>query len=855
MTHQKGFAPLTLVLIFAVALGLGLLAYFLVKIDVPPVVPMSPAPAATVPSVVASATEASEFGGGSVPYADPIVDVNPAIAKDFDVKTVQNLEAMAKAYGVKFSADDLKTLADRKFVVKSLQDTSIQPSSNGDNIREFDQLYSQVVGPNDPKARGPENSVFFSSDVFFHTFNNLYTELLKEMENKTFYPAMTALSKSSYEAAEAKLEVASTDADRQTWTDVRNYFVVPYAILSTAAQPLTQADYQDANGAMRDPSQVMSDFDAKDAKVDTYDNVVAFINKLNLDAPSQTAVLTDLKTVYDAKDAGLPTIFGDAYEEYAKLVHVDFKVDFSQFTPRGTYTSSSLRRQYFRGMKWYIMLPLFLKSPRLTTDAFAITQLLAENPQSLQDYNKLEAAINFMVGTSDDLMPVDYLQALSAGKGTADPAKAAMDFLVKARNPKINDLGAFYPDVGTASTDETRLKTKGFRFFSGKFIIDSYWTGYLTQGDEAPRPGYTQKLPPMASALEVMTLLGSDYAKSQIPKLDFYKPSTSQAIDQALGDLAKQNATLTDADWQANIYFSWLWTIKSLFAWTQDNKANLPRFMQSVGWEAKTLQTATAWWTELRHATVLYAKQSFAELGGGGDSPCDPRKMPAPPKAYIEPQPIAYARLSYLAERLDDGLRAQGFQLNNLNQLENFVKLMNLVQPYVQKELADTVLQESVIVNEGPDPNDPTKICRQENLNGDSDWEILRLQVLAGLKDSVPTPTEGPILDAKDRRAALVTDVHTGQDSFNPLRILYEGTGVPAVIFTAVSDANGPRLTVGFISTQYEFTKLYGGQRMTDEDWQKNFYVGTDPYDAFKYTDAKTWPARNPWYETIFTGK
>ena len=102
---------------------------------------------------------------------------------------------------------------------------------------------------------------------------------------------------------------------------------------------------------------------------------------------------------------------------------------------------------------------------------------------------------------------------------------------------------------------------------------------------------------------------------------------------------------------------------------------------------------------------------------------------------------------------------------------------------------------------------------------------------------------------------ALVADVHTGQDSANPMRILYEGTGVPAVIFTAVDDANGPRLTVGFISTQYEFTQLYGGNRLTDEDWQKNFYVGTDPYDAFKYTDGSTWPARNPWYETIFTGK
>ena len=134
MTQPKGFAPLTIVLIFAAALGVGLLAYLLVKVDVPPVVPMVPAPAATVPSAVASATEVGEFGGGSAPYTDPTVDINPAIAKDFDVSAVQNLQDMAKAYGVKFSPDDLKTLADRKFVVKSLLDTSIRPSSGGDNV-------------------------------------------------------------------------------------------------------------------------------------------------------------------------------------------------------------------------------------------------------------------------------------------------------------------------------------------------------------------------------------------------------------------------------------------------------------------------------------------------------------------------------------------------------------------------------------------------------------------------------------------------------------------------------------------------------------------------------------------------
>jgi hypothetical protein len=72
-----------------------------------------------------------------------------------------------------------------------------------------------------------------------------------------------------------------------------------------------------------------------------------------------------------------------------------------------------------------------------------------------------------------------------------------MEYLAKAKSPRIKSIPAQYDAVGEADSDDVLLRTKGMRFFSGKFIIDSYWTGQLTQGDEAVRPGYTQKLPPM----------------------------------------------------------------------------------------------------------------------------------------------------------------------------------------------------------------------------------------------------------------------------------------------------------------------------------------------------------------------
>ncbi len=816
----------------------------------------APSNAVNAPPETASSwtVPAASTFGASVVYQPVTTNINAAVAKDFDAGDIQNVKDMEDAYGFTFTSDELAALADRKFVVKNLLDTSIRPDIGGgteaDYAREFPSLYNAIAGSRDYKMRSQANSVFFTSDVFFTSFNNLYTELLKEMENTTFYPSVTSLTSSFESQADAKMKAAISDADKKAWMKVRNYFAVADAIFSTAAQPLSNADYYGSD-VMRDPAQVMADWQTKDVTVDTYENAAAFVKKLGLDAESETAVLADVKHVFDADERYLPTVFYDEYKAYAEANDTEFLVDFTQFTPRADYTSSSLRREYFRGMKWYIMLPFFLKSPELTTYAYDVTQLLAENPQALADYNKLEAAINFLVGSSDDLMPADYFAALEAGKGSADPTAAAMEYLVKAHNPKIKDLAALYPTSGTANSADVLLLTKGMRFFSGKFILDSYWTGYLTQGDEAPRPGYPGKLPHMASALEVMTLLGSDYAKTQIPKLDFYKGTAAQAVDKAMGELETQNATLADADWQGNIYYGWLWTIKGLFDWQQMHQDELPRFMQSMAWDAKTLMTANAFWTDLRHATLLYAKQSFAEMGGGGPGACDPRQVPPPPKGYVEPDLEAYNRLSFLAKRLDQGLKDQGFSLTNMGALENFINLMDKAQTFTTRELADETMNETISHSEETDDSGVT--CTVYTIDDGSDWEALRIGMVNDLRTSQPLSVEGPILDIKNRRTPLLADVHTGGDKEHPPEILYEGTGVPYVIFTAIEDANGPRLTVGFTSSHYEFREGYGGPRKTDEDWQKNFYQPTEnPYDAYQYTDDATWPKENDWYDPLF---
>jgi len=790
-------------------------------------------------------TSAMKFGT-KVAYTDTSAPIAPDLNADFKVSEILNLGDMEKTYGFTLNVKEKELLEKNKFVMLPLTETSIKPKMGNERYREFLGLYKAVNGDYDYKARTQASSIFLSADIFFHSYNLLYTELLKEMENTIFAPAMRNLSERFYKEADKKFTAAS-DNEKETWRKVRNYFAVPYALLATSKQPLDADDYM---GQV--PEELQRTFGEDDKKADTIETATAFINALKLDETSNKEVLGDLQFVYKADGPYVPTVFKPEYEQYAKDMDITFTVDFTQFTPRSHYTGSSLRRQYFRSMMWMSQLPFFVKNAELTKYAFAATQLTAENPQQLSDYAKLESTINFLVGESDDLMPSDYMQSLEAAKGKPDQESAIMEFLAKARPPKIKNLHAEYSTVGEKETADVLLATKGMRFFSGKFIIDSYWTGQLTQGDEAPKPGYTQKLPPMASSLEVMALLGSDYAKSKIPTLDFYKPETKQAIDKAMADLQKETDALDQAFWTGNVYNGWLWTIKSLFSWQQTNHDKLPRFMQSELWGAKTLMTGAGFWTELRHATLLYAKQSFAELGGG--APCDSRIIPPPARGYIEPQVQAFDRLSYLAKKTQAGLQEIGFDnLRNMSSLESFVSALDMTQSYVVKELGNQKLADEIIEttkNTTPEGEDCTEYWLKD---GVSEWEDVRVDIIGALESSLPWPVEGPVLPAKDKRAALIADVHTGGDSLNPTRILYEGTGVPNVILVAVKDVNGPRLTIGFTYAQFEFTEPYGGKRLTDEDWQKKFYVGDDEQNAFEYTPRALWPVVPSWFAPLFS--
>ena len=797
-----------------------------------------------------------------VPFVRQDIKIDSRLSQKFSISEIKNIPEMEKAYGFKFTQKELTDLEKNKFVVKSLSDTNIANElSVYENMREFPALYRNISGSYDYKTRTQANSVFISSDIMMHLFSVLSVELLKETENKYLYSDTLAMTKSLYDQSSGRLASSSSEEEKNKWMKIRDYFAIPYAILSTSIKPITAEDFyaSDYYNSGKTLEQVQADFDKTDKDADNIKNVKAFVASLKLTANEEKAVFADLDEIYKASsNRGKPAIFKNEYATLPGKIEVD--IPFTMFKPRGTYTSTSLRRQYFRAVQWYQQIPFLLVSKDLTNYAVGIGDLIGNDKDTTTRYKSLSSFVAFVVGESDDLDVGDYAAAYGdLGDKKAYDHVVLKDYLDKRKpKSKIKSMPVSFGDGSNITKEDEMNALAGMRFMSQKFIPDSYWTGLLTQGDE--KAGPEGQLPGQASVLEVMSILGSDFANNHLVDLPFYADS-KKAVDSKILTLKAESKSWSEDYWKSNLYTSSMWTISGMFDWQKENRSKLPEFMQTTAWDAKNLLTASGFWTELRHTSLLYAKQSFAEKGGGGGDGCDLRKVPEPAKGYIEPQAEAYDRLYYAAKRLSGEYKARNYKLSNEEYLERYITALESIREYTKLELENNYFNEKVVVVTRKSYDD-NKDCNEYAISSDSEvkhfndsrlaspsrWEDIRVFIVNSLISSQPRPVEGPILKIKEKRSAVVADIHTDKEGV----ILEEGTGIPRVIFVAVKDANGPRLTIGFTYSQYE---TYSGERLTDEQWQDKFYVDAGSDDVIKYKSKDALPNTNLWFQDLLGNK
>ena len=690
------------------------------------------------------------------------------------LKDLTNTSNFEKSQGFTFSKAQKDSLVQNNFFIvrnfdKFYSTNLTEPGGRND---DWTELYRKIGGPGSAVERAPENSVFISADLTLHVYHKLVENEFEYIEQNSFYPTLKGLSQTMFQNSAKQYNDATDPDQKESYERLSSYFLVASAILENAS-----TDYN----ALKEVGFI------GDSKTDTLENVTNLSQTLGKQAKvsdnARIEAARELSLIFDpSKGRVQDPIFGD----YQPMMPEDY----TQFTPRSHYAKNVILRDYFRVMMYFGRTNFLLSSAELTRDAANIQMMMPGN--TVKSWESIYLPTTFFVGQSDDLSIYDLGQAIK--KVGFDIPKLQTE-LKTYKNPQILSSVVAGSSVVDTTKEDLLNSTKGFRFMGQRFTPDAFIFSSLTQGDEKPDPKTGQSLPSTPTALMVSTLMGSKtsgqylttWVKNNAPKSD-------KVLVDKMNDLNIYFGKVTPQQWTQNIYWSWLYTIKSLF--TDDlDKTNYPGFVKSPLWETKNLQSFLGSWTELKHDTLLYAKQSYAEMGAGGPGE---EAIPAVPKGYVEPNIQFYDRLIALVNLTTDGLKNFDLLPENLSaKNDSFIESLNLYRRLAVSEL------------------------QNEKIN-DEDFEKLRLS--AGNLSYVLSPANGSeIMTENGARSALIADVHT---DVVKSQILYEADGIPNYIYVAVADANGTRLTKGLVYSYYEFTDKLT-KRLTDQDWQKYNYSNT----------------------------
>ena len=603
-------------------------------------------------------------------------------------------------------------------------------------FREFYQIYED--------GRYGEIPVFITTDSIYHVYHLIFDKMLRDLETDSFIATLKQLTNAMLTSTYQQYQsLAGTPLEEPARRNV--------AFFAVAAQLLGTADVV--------PAEVS-------------DLVNEELNLIN------SAGGQDISPIWDRPDLA----------DDEKLIEV-----YNQYIPRGHYTRSEELKRYFRAMMWYGRLTFRLKDSFETQRALLLVQALRNTSTSngtpaVTLWENIYDPTAFIVGKADDLGYHEYGALMDNVFGeSADPTAFAdqtlfAQFMEATKNlppPQINSMWVWI-------WEDQETVTKGFRFMGQRFTLDAYVFGQLIYRkvgtDSEPRG--------LPKGLDFFSALGSDEAYNILDNMGetHYENYTTQ-----MEKIRSQVAALGIDTWTENLYWSWLYSFQPIIA---EKNASFPVFMQTQAWTRKDLATALGSWTELKHDTILYAKQVMAEMGGGG--------MDEPPHSYVEPNPEAYARLLALTQMTFTGLDQRGL-LSDLTRanLSNLDEELTFLQSIAEKELSGSPISD------------------------DDYWHMLYWGgTLEQFTLAAADTTGDDQRDLSDQKAALIADVATGFTS-EGLVALEEAIGAPARLFVILPDQPF-RIGVGAVFTYYEFT-VPATERMTDEQWQAMVEAGTNP--------------------------
>ena len=515
-------------------------------------------------------------------------------------------------------------------------------------------------------------------------------------------------------------------------------------------------------------------------------------------------------------------------------------IDFSQFVVRGHYTDSDRLSRYFRTMMWCSRIDLRLATfpPDQEDDirqlgtAVVMNYLLNQSGE-FKDWAALEQVTRMFVGVTDS-MTFAQLGDLLANAAINSPADV--------------------PDLLTLTNLQTRLLSGevGVHAIQGEFLFSPYSREQLKLPRSFTLCGQKFVMDSWAFSQTVFdrVLWTPDYGTNIMSgKVNHRKPSCLDAAFAVLGNnqvvpelvarmtnengvpfrdgphLPYQHNLLAVRDaveqqdpgvWTDNIYNGWLGALRALSAPTTDGI--YPESMRTRAWAMKTLETQLASWTELRHDTLLYVKQSYTASIVCGY-----------PAGFVEPRPEFWHRMGILANLTANAISTLAVDANfaaarsnQLTFLTNFVAQTVTLESISQKELAQQPLSldETAFLQ-----NVVELVSAYSNYRQWDGW----YPKLFYKSLSFPTIWALPPCDLWD---PLVADVHTDAPdplfSGDPGAVIHDAVANINLLLIAVDNGPDRMIYAGPVLSHYEF-ELPGVTRMTDEQWKAQVLADQKP--------------------------
>jgi len=632
--------------------------------------------------------------------------------------------------------------------------------------------------------------VFVSTDSIMHALHKSYDEILMSMEMQFFTPAITKVLADVHEEL-AKREALKADPHAM---DVDLYVTVARNLLTGGGSPAEDKTYD--NQAV-------------------WDGTLKVASKFGQDA----AALELLKEVQSLKLKD-PFIGSPPTKIYGGERYPDF----SQFKPRGHYTKNQTLKNYFRTMMWLgrvdcgwnVLPPVDSKgikadSDRELRDSVLFCELLTTT-KNVKSLKAMDEVIGFMVGASDNLTVFTLLDIMKAAQVTtlSDAKEEAKFKKLKGEIESGKHAAQMIRSQLVISSPGNTFKVPPpsvFQVFGQRFILDSFVMSQVVFDSIIFQNKKQMRM--MPAGFDVMAALGNDEAVTLLePELKKFNYSANLMASREFVNLHPA------AYWKSNLYVLWLDCLRTLHADVSKEK-RMPEAMKTKTWQMKQLQTQLGSWAELRHDTILYAKQSYTS-----------RPDCEYPAGYVEPYPEFYARVKFFAEEAGRLFAAAEFPppvappgeeanaaKNQKDQQANYVKFF--------KQMGETVGQLETLA--------------KKELAGEAftDAEKLFIKKTVDRRGggSGPPRYDGWYPNLFYNRgecsewSPVVADVHTDPE----LQTCLEVAVGDAMLGVIAIDNDGDRMTyVGPLYSYYEFRQNVE-KRLTDPEWAKMIEGGKAP--------------------------